>query len=85
MRETLVLGASRTVDRTRARSAALPWSDTDHRAAGAPLTDRMHEQVAATAGQLLHYCRSRNWAGIDPYDALNSRLFGEGFGDRTVA
>ena len=24
--------------------------------------------------QLLEYCQSRNWAGADPYDALNSRL-----------
>lgn len=24
---------------------------------------------------LYHYCESRNWAGIDPYDALNSRIF----------
>lgn len=25
--------------------------------------------------KLLSYCRSRNWAGYDPYDALNSRIF----------
>ena len=25
--------------------------------------------------KLLAYCQSHNWAGIDPYDALNSRLF----------
>ena len=25
--------------------------------------------------KLLAYCESRNWAGIDPYDALNSRIF----------
>ncbi len=25
--------------------------------------------------QLLEYCRSRDWAGVDPYDAMNSRLF----------
>lgn len=25
--------------------------------------------------QLFNYCRSNNWAGYDPYDALNSRLF----------
>ena len=24
---------------------------------------------------LLAYCRARNWAGYDPYDALNSRVF----------
>jgi hypothetical protein len=25
--------------------------------------------------KLLSYCQSRNWAGCDPYDALNSQLF----------
>jgi len=25
--------------------------------------------------KLLKYCQSRNWAGYDPYDALNSRIF----------
>lgn len=25
--------------------------------------------------ELLEYCRSNNWAGFDPYDALNSRLY----------
>ena len=25
--------------------------------------------------RLEKYCRSRNWAGFDPYDALNSELF----------
>jgi hypothetical protein len=25
--------------------------------------------------KLLSYCRSRNWAGYDPYDALNSNVF----------
>ncbi len=25
--------------------------------------------------KLLSYCQTRNWAGYDPYDALNSRLF----------
>src|SRR5215813_8949478 len=26
-------------------------------------------------GRLLEYCRSEDWAGFDPYDALNGRLF----------
>src|SRR5712692_8252610 len=25
--------------------------------------------------KLLHYCRANDWAGYDPYDALNSRAF----------
>lgn len=32
-------------------------------------------KVEITAGNLLHYCRAHNWAGHDPYDALNSELF----------
>jgi hypothetical protein len=32
--------------------------------------------IAEAAGlKLLAYCQSRDWAGIDPYDALNSRVF----------
>ena len=42
------------------------------------LPDTLHEQAAVAAGKLLHYCRSRHWAGIDPYDALNSGLFPKG-------
>ena len=30
--------------------------------------------VAATASKLLAYCSANDWAGYDPYDALNSRL-----------
>jgi hypothetical protein len=32
--------------------------------------------VQRTAQKLLAYCRANDWAGYDPYDALNSRLFG---------
>jgi hypothetical protein len=31
--------------------------------------------IKSTAGKLLRYCRANDWAGYDPYDALNSRLF----------
>lgn len=31
--------------------------------------------VEQTASRLLEYCRRNDWAGYDPYDALNSRLF----------
>lgn len=31
--------------------------------------------VETTALKLLTYCRANDWAGYDPYDALNSRLF----------
>lgn len=29
----------------------------------------------SAAGKLLAYCRANDWAGYDPYDALNSRAF----------
>src|ERR1700732_1555602 len=29
----------------------------------------------STALKLLAYCKSREWAGVDPYDALNSKIF----------
>ena len=34
--------------------------------------DAAAKQVAS---ELFGYCRDRNWAGYDPYDGLNSRLF----------
>jgi len=34
-------------------------------------TDKLDQVIA----KLLAYCKSNNWAGYDPYDALNSRLF----------
>jgi hypothetical protein len=33
------------------------------------------DDVRRTRQDLLRYCQSRHWAGHDPYDALNSRLF----------
>jgi hypothetical protein len=35
----------------------------------------MKETLEATLGQLLSYCRDNDWAGYDPYDALNSEIF----------
>ena len=32
------------------------------------------EQVESVACKLFTYCRASNWAGYDPYDALNSRI-----------
>jgi len=32
-------------------------------------------EVKTTAQKLSAYCRANEWAGYDPYDALNSRLF----------
>jgi hypothetical protein len=36
---------------------------------------KANDHIRATAQKLLAYCRSNDWAGYDPYDALNSRLF----------
>jgi len=35
----------------------------------------MSNEVQAIILKLLAYCRANDWAGYDPYDALNSRLF----------
>jgi hypothetical protein len=32
-------------------------------------------ELQAVTKQLFEYCRANEWAGYDPYDALNSRLF----------
>jgi hypothetical protein len=34
-----------------------------------------NDNVRAITLKLLDYCRANNWAGYDPYDALNSKLF----------
>ena len=33
------------------------------------------QEVEKVSGKLLSYCHDNEWAGYDPYDALNSRLF----------
>jgi hypothetical protein len=35
---------------------------------------RMEQELSATLSALFAYCQANNWAGYDPYDALNSRL-----------
>ena len=35
----------------------------------------IHNDATAASVKLLEYCRANDWAGYDPYDALNSRLF----------
>ena len=40
------------------------------------MDDRAYLADVETAAQkLFAYCRANDWAGYDPYDALNSRLF----------
>ena len=36
---------------------------------------RLLEQLRTTLQTLVEYCHANNWAGYDPYDALNSPLF----------
>jgi hypothetical protein len=38
-------------------------------------SDVMHTDVETVLLKLLAYCRENNWAGYDPYDALNSSVF----------
>jgi hypothetical protein len=33
------------------------------------------EKVTAATGKLFSYCQANEWAGYDPYDALNSKVF----------
>lgn len=35
----------------------------------------LNTRAKQALAKLLAYCRANNWAGYDPYDALNSRLF----------
>lgn len=35
----------------------------------------MNQELKTATGKLLDYCRAEGWAGYDPYDALNSRVF----------
>jgi hypothetical protein len=34
-----------------------------------------HNQLEAQIGKLLAYCQANEWAGYDPCDAVNSRVF----------
>ena len=36
----------------------------------------MQDSVEKATVALLEYCKRENWAGYDPYDGLNSRIFG---------
>ena len=42
---------------------------------GAAIVQKDYNKVAETVLSLLNYCRENKWAGFDPYDALNSRVF----------
>jgi len=42
---------------------------------GGHFSAALYQRVRAATRGLLGYCESRQWAGWDPYDALNSELF----------
>ena len=39
------------------------------------ISPEVTERAQQALSKLLNYCRANDWAGYDPYDALNSRLF----------
>jgi hypothetical protein len=39
------------------------------------MVDTSYEQIKAVTLKLLAYCKANDWAGYDPYDALNSEIF----------
>jgi hypothetical protein len=61
-------------------SLTLSPSASRHTSADPPPAARlpireMDSEVQTATLKLLEYCESEGWAGYDPYDALNSRLF----------
>jgi hypothetical protein len=42
--------------------------------AGTPISVT-HDDILAVVQKLLAYCQENDWAGYDPYDALNSKVF----------
>jgi hypothetical protein len=57
-----------------ASSLGVSPSGVDHIACMVP-GDKDFTAAKEATLNLLVYCQSRNWAGYDPYDALNSRIF----------
>jgi hypothetical protein len=45
------------------------------RAAPDPVALKVDSEVKEAVLKLLNYCEGEGWAGYDPYDALNSRIF----------
>lgn len=39
------------------------------------MSSSMNNDLKTALRKLLNYCQAENWAGYDPYDALNSRVF----------
>jgi glycosyltransferase involved in cell wall biosynthesis len=65
---------------TAASRETVSWPPCRRNSFAEMATERMSQpaiipaQATRTALALLNYCRASDWAGYDPYDALNSRL-----------
>jgi len=42
-----------------------------------PINTEIQNRIESTTLTLLDYCKKNDWAGFDPYDALNSRVFSQ--------
>lgn len=63
------------MDNASSRAAMEPFRlDASGSAAPAPLPGHAAASAAATLAKLVATCRATEWAGYDPYDALNSTL-----------
>jgi hypothetical protein len=50
--------------------------DSNHGVLGTKPTEQIsNDDLASITNKLLDYCKKNDWAGYDPYDALNSRIF----------
>lgn len=52
-----------------------PFGQIASRTAGRHEGRLLRESIVASIRALTDYCRRNDWAGFDPYDALNSKLF----------
>ena len=61
------------MEATPESSSAANMTTTEHICG--EVSTKLREEVLDTRAKLLAYCKANNWAGYDPYDALNSKLF----------
>ena len=51
------------------------WRNGRHMSSVDSAQTSLRVELETSVDGLLRYCRQNNWAGFDPYDALNSRVF----------
>jgi predicted glycosyltransferase len=73
--ETIVQHIEMAVSQARSQQPAVTLPQGSAALEQPESADDLSCHVEATARKLLAYCRKNDWAGYDPYDALNSRLF----------